>query len=106
MKRFMAVITLSLLSFSILAADDSAKIKNSFSCMDKETFEVDAACISSTIEMSDKFAINQADLYKKASQPGDYVMATLLMDPETLNITVIGHTDKERTPVAALSVDR
>lgn len=105
MKKTMGLALLSLLSFSTLAADDNSTSTNSFSCMDEKTFEVDASCISSTIEMNDKFVISQKDLYQQASQPSDYVMATLLMDPKTLNITVIGHTDKSQ-PLALLSKDK
>lgn len=105
MKKTLGLALLSLLSFSTLAADDNSTSTNSFSCMDEKTFEVDASCISSTIEMNDKFVISQKDLYEQASQPSDYVMATLLMDPKTLNITVIGHTDKNQ-PLALLSKEK
>ncbi|MEM0911520.1 MAG: hypothetical protein AAGJ37_11125 [Pseudomonadota bacterium] len=105
MERVMGIMMLSLLSFSTIAADDNLETTNSFSCIDKTTFEVDASCISSTIEMNDKFVSSQKDLYKQASQPSDYVMATLLMDPVTLNITVIGHTDKNQ-PLARVSLDK
>lgn len=89
---FVAVLALS--SFSVFATDVDKESANTFSCLDKQTLQVDAKCISTTIEMSDEFVASQQAFYQDAAQPGDYVMATLLMDPVTLNITVIGHRDK------------
>ncbi|MGQ8366568.1 hypothetical protein [Glaciecola sp. 1036] len=102
MKKFLVASCLALTSLSVFAADNSTETKNSFSCMDKQTFEVDAQCFSTTIEKSDSFVANQKAFYKDASEPGEYVMATLLMDPKTLNITVIAHREQENKTLARL----
>ncbi|GLR72498.1 hypothetical protein [Agaribacter marinus] len=102
MKKI-ATILLALSSFSIIAAENTAPTKNSFSCMDKQTFEVDAKCISTKIETSDSFSKSQTSFWNDAVESNEYVMATMLMDPKTLNITVIAHRDTTAEKLAKLT---
>ncbi|MFC3121264.1 hypothetical protein [Agaribacter flavus] len=101
--RKLATILLALSTFSVIAADNTTDAKNSFSCMDKKTFEVNAKCISTKIEKSDNFNHSQKSFWNETVSANDYVMATLLMDPKTLNITVIAHRDKTSESLAKLT---
>ena len=103
MKKLIASALLAFSAFSVIAADNAKTEKSSFDCLDKATLEVNAKCISTKIETSDSFVSNQQAFFEQASEPGEFVMATVLMDPETLNITVIAHREAQEKTLAKLA---
>jgi hypothetical protein len=91
MKRLTTSV-LMLVCFGISAAQSDTEAANSFSCMDKTSFEINASCMSNKIENSDSFLQAQTMLFEQNSNT-EHAMATLTIDPNTLNIEVVAHKD-------------
>ncbi|WP_371195378.1 hypothetical protein [Glaciecola sp. SC05] len=83
---------LMLVCFGISAAQSDTETANSFSCMNKESFEINASCMSNKIENSDSFLNAQTMLFEQSANTG-HAMATLTIEPDTLNIEVVAHKD-------------
>ncbi|MFC4701713.1 hypothetical protein ACFO4O_16270 [Glaciecola siphonariae] len=91
MKKLMAMV-FTFACFSASAAQTATDTGNSFSCMNKASFEIDAACMSNKIENSDSFLSSQSVLAEKSTNT-NHAMATLTIEPGTLNIEVVAHKD-------------
>lgn len=91
MKTFISTsLIFACLAFSAAQAEVGAS--SSFSCLDKESFEINASCMSSKIENSDSFLQSQTLLFLQSANT-EHAMATLTIEPKTLNIEVLAHKD-------------
>nr|WP_136252659.1 pyridine nucleotide transhydrogenase [Ningiella ruwaisensis] len=82
----------ALACFGANAAQPSAENDNSFSCMDKSTFEINSSCMSTKIENNDSFLATQNTLFEQSANT-DNAMATMTINPKTLDIEIVAHKD-------------
>ncbi|WP_395341505.1 hypothetical protein PN836_019385 [Ningiella sp. W23] len=97
MKSPIAVM-LVLACFGASASQSKAPESSSFACVDAKSFEINASCMSNKIEMNDAFVQSQKD-FSQQIESGDNAMASLTIDPETLNIKVVAHKDAQLAKV-------
>jgi hypothetical protein len=91
MKKIVATL-LTLACFGASAAQSDTEATNSFSCMDKASFEINASCMSNKIETSDSFLDAQASLFEQNAN-SEHAMASITISPKTLDIEVVAHRD-------------
>jgi hypothetical protein len=90
--KMLSATLMTLACFGASAVQADVTTENSFSCMSETTFEINANCMSNTIEASDSFLSAQSMLLERSAN-GEHAMATLTIDPKTLNIEVVAHKD-------------
>lgn len=92
MKKLIAtLVTVVCVGASTAQADTVAT--NSFACIDKQSFEINAACMSNKIESNESFLNAQTMLFEQNANASEHAMASLTIDPKTLNIEVVAHKD-------------
>ncbi|MBT1451140.1 pyridine nucleotide transhydrogenase [Glaciecola sp. XM2] len=91
--KILAATLLTAFCFGASAAQTDTVATNSFSCMDKTSFEINASCMSNKIETNESFLQAQTMLFEQNANASDNAMATLTIDPKTLNIEVVAHKD-------------
>lgn len=89
MRKFLTIVTLSLLGTVAHAETDNQLFK----CVDKATLALNSECVSSQITDSSLFKQAQQNIITQADVNSDFVVATISLDPETLNIEVVAHHD-------------
>jgi len=95
MKTHLASILMLSACFSVSAVQVDTNVDTkatSFSCMNSETFEINASCMSDKIANNDSFLSKQANLFEQHANT-NHAMATLTIDAKTLDITVVAHKD-------------
>jgi hypothetical protein len=92
MKKFIATL-LTVFCVGASAAQADTVATNSFTCIDNKSFEINAACMSNKIETNESFLNAQTILFEQNANVSDHAMASITIDPKTLNIQVVAHKD-------------
>lgn len=90
-----------ILSSSLAHAESNTQLLD---CMDKQTLTLNATCVAENIEQSDQFKRAQQNIITVADANSDYAVATISLDPKTLNIEIVAHHDAKQTALLAKPV--
>ncbi len=66
-------------------------------CVDKTSLTFDAKCVAQHIEQSSQFQHAQQNIINIADANSDFAVATISLDPKTLNIEIVAHHDAGQT---------
>lgn len=66
-------------------------------CVDKTSLTFDAKCVAQHIEQSSQFQHAQQNIINLADANSDFAVATISLDPKTLNIEIVAHHDAGQT---------
>lgn len=97
MHKVVPVVLLSAFFGVAHAGSDNNQL---FECMDAKTFEMNSECIADNISSNVAFRETQTKITQKAANSGDYVLATMKLDPQKMQIEVIAHQDATLSKVS------
>ncbi|MCU4676469.1 hypothetical protein N7931_12595 [Catenovulum sp. 2E275] len=91
MKKLTPILLASLFSASCLAANS----QNIYQCVNKQTFEQDAACVANLIADNQEFKIELESVNQQAANlDNDKVLSLMRMNPNDLSIEVIALSEE------------
>lgn len=99
MRKLISILTLILVSGAAHAQSDTQLI----GCVDTKSFEMNESCVAKTITLSDQFKMAQQKIINTADANTDFAVATITLDPETLDIEIVAHRDALQTALVEVN---
>lgn len=92
--RKLVTITALLLGTGLAHAESNNQLLD---CVEKASLTLDSACVAKHIEQSNAFQRAQQNIINMADANSDFAVATISLDPKTLNIEIVAHHDARQT---------